>query len=259
MLLLVGTFTDPADIERAITTQVQGLVGQAGAEQVRTIIVHSRRTSLSASVTAVIGGVALLLGATTAFAQLQDALNKVWEVKPDPRRGQIGGFLMKRVFSFGLVLALGFLLLVSLSVSAALVAFSGVVTARLGVPAALVEAVNWLFSLVVITALFAVMFKYLPDARIAWRHVWVGALGTALLFVAGRTVIGYYLGRSDPGSAYGAAGSLAIVMIWVYYSSMILLSGAEFTRVWSERKGDDVKPEAHAVEVVEEEHAVRRG
>ena len=110
-----------------------------------------------------------------------------------------------------------------------------------------------------VAGLFAVMFKFLPDARIAWADVWVGALGTALFFMLGKSAIGLYLGRSDPGSAYGAAGSLAIVLIWVYYSSMLVLYGAEFTRVWTERYRGGVKPEPGAVEVVQEEHAVQRG
>jgi membrane protein len=259
LLLLVGTFTDAAGVERAITAQVGGLIGQAGADQVRTIIVNAHKTYVDTSLAAILGVVALLLGATTAFAQLQDALNKVWEVKPDPRVGQIQGFLAKRVFSFGVVLALAFLLLVSLGLSAALSAFGSVITSRIGAPAALLEVVNSVFSFAVVTALFAVLFKLLPDAKIAWRDVWVGALGTALLFVLGKIVIGYYLGRTDPGSAYGAAGSLAVVLIWVYYSSMIMLSGAEFTRVWSNRKGQKVKPEPGAVQVVQNEHTVARG
>src|SRR5215208_5747184 len=203
LLLLVGTIVDPQDVERAITTQVQGLIGRGGADQVRTIIAHVRQTYIDTSVAAVLGAVALFLGATTAFGEL--------------------------------------------------------VIARLGASGVLLLSANWLVSLAVITEIFAVMFKLLPDAKIAWREVWVGAIGTALLFALGRAVIGYYLGRTDPGSAYGAAGSLAVVMIWVYYSSMIVLSGAEFTRVWTDRVRGGAKPEPGAVEVVEEEVPVQRG
>jgi membrane protein len=259
LLLLVGTIVDPQDVERAITTQVQGLIGRGGADQVRTIIAHVRQTYIDTSVAAVLGAVALFLGATTAFAQLQDALNRVWNVKPDPTSNQIRNFVVKRVFSFGVVLALGFLLVVSLGVSAGLAAFGELVIARLGASGVLLLIANWIVSLAVITGIFAVMFKLLPDAKIAWRDVWVGAIGTALLFALGRAVIGYYLGRTDPGSAYGAAGSLAVVMIWVYYSSMIVLSGAEFTRVWTDRVRGGAKPEPGAVEVVEEEVPVQRG
>ncbi|MFL5574786.1 MAG: YihY/virulence factor BrkB family protein [Gemmatimonadaceae bacterium] len=259
LLLLVGTVTDPAQVERSITTQVGGLIGRAGAEQVGTILAHTRQSYANQSATAVLGVVALIFGATTAFAQLQDALNRVWEVKPDPTRNELKTFLAKRIFSFGVVLAVAFLLLVSLALSAGLAAFGELLTARLGAPKALLQAGNYVVSFVVVAALFAVMFKLLPDARIPWRDVRAGALLTALLFVVGKSVIGYYLGRTDPGSAYGAAGSLAVVLIWVYYSSMIVLYGAEFTRVWSERFGRGVKPERGAVQVVQEERAVQRG
>jgi membrane protein len=259
LLLFVGGFADPQEVERAITEQAGGLVGRAGGEQVRVILAHARQTYVDRSAAALVSVAAVLFGATTAFAQLQDALNKVWSVKPDPRRNEIQNFLAKRVFSFGVVMAVAFLLLVSLALSAALAAFGALVTGGLGAPAVLLQWANELFSFVVIASLFAVMFKLLPDARIAWSDVWAGALATALLFVLGKNVIGFYLGRTDPGNAYGAAGSLAVVLIWVYYSSMILLFGAEFTRGWAERYGSGVKPEKGAVEVVEEEHAVQRG
>jgi membrane protein len=242
-----------------MTEQAGGLVGRAGGEQVRVIIAQTRQSYVDQSAAAALSIAAVLFGATTAFAQLQDALNRVWSVKPDPRRNEIQNFLAKRVFSFGVVMAIAFLLLVSLAMSAALAAFGALATSRLGVPEALLASVNWVLSFVVIALLFAVMFKLLPDAEIAWADVWAGALTTALLFVLGKNVIGYYLGRTDPGGAYGAAGSLAVVLIWVYYSSMILLFGAEFTRGWAERYGRRVKPESGAVEVVEQEVAVQRG
>jgi membrane protein len=259
LLLLVGTITDPAAVERTITTQVGGLIGRAGADQVRTIIAHTNQSYTNRSGTAIFGVATLIFGATTAFAQLQDALNKVWGVKPDPTRNELKTFLAKRVFSFGVVLAVAFLLLVSLVVSAALSAFGDLLTARLGAPRVVLQVVNWVLSFAVVAALFAVMFRLLPDAHIAWRDVRAGALLTALLFVLGKSVIGLYLGSTDPGSAYGAAGSLAIVLIWVYYSSMIVFYGGEFTRVWTERFGTGVKPERGAVKVVQEEHAVQRG
>jgi membrane protein len=258
LLLLVGTITDRVAVERAITDQVGGVIGRAGADQVAVILESSRQTP-DPSLTAILSGVTLLFGATTAFAQLQDALNRVWSVKPDPTRGQIRTFLVKRVFSFGVVLAVAFLLLVSLALTAALAAFGSLVTARLGVPASLLQTTNSVVSFVVVAGLFAVMFRLLPDARIAWADVWPGALGTALLFVLGKGVIGAYLGRSDPGNAYGAAGSLAVILIWVYYLSMILLYGGELTRAWAEQYGRGVKPERGAVQVVEEERAVQRG
>jgi membrane protein len=259
LLALVGTFADPLEVQRAITTQIGGLIGQAAAGQVRTIIENAQQTAGGTSLAAGLGIAAVLFGATTAFAQLQDALNRAWGVKPDPKRGQVQNFLAKRVFSFGVVLAVAFLLLVSLVLTTALAAFGDLLTTRLAAPDALLSAANWLVSFVIVAALFAAMFKLLPDARIAWTDVWFGALGTALLFVLGKSAIGYYLGRADPGSAYGAAGSLAIVLIWVYYSSMIVLFGAELTRVWAERYGSGVRPSKGAVEFVEVEHEVQRG
>lgn len=259
LLSLVGMVADPLQVQRAITTQVGDLIGHAGAEQVRTIVENAQRSVVDQSAAAALSVAALIFGATTAFAQLQGALNRAWDVKPDPRRNQLREFLAKRVFSFGVVLAVAFLLLVSLSLSAMLATAGDLLGARLGAPAVALQAVNWVVSFVVVATLFAAMFKLLPDARIAWRDVWAGALATALLFVVGKTVIGLYLGRTDPGSAYGAAGSLAIVLIWVYYSSMIVLFGAELTRQWADRYGSGVRPERGAVEVVTEEREVQRG
>jgi membrane protein len=259
LLNLVSAVADPAEVRRAIATQVGALIGRAGAEQVQTIVEHAQRSVVDQSAAAVLSVLAVIFGATTAFAQLQGALNRVWEVKPAPGTNQLRDFLAKRVFSFGVVLVVAFLLLVSLALSAGLAAAGDLLTARLGAPAALLEAGNWVVSFVVVAALFAAMFKLLPDAKIGWRDVRVGAAATALLFVLGKTVIGVYLGRTDPGSAYGAAGSLAIVLIWVYYSSMLVLFGAELTRQWTERYGAGVRPERGAVHVVEEEREVRRG
>lgn len=259
LLMLVGFVTDPAEVQRAITTQAGGLVGKAGGEQVRTILEHARQTDVDPSITAVLGLLALTFGATTAFAQLQAALNRAWGVKPDPLRGQVRNFLMKRVFSFGVVVTVAFLLLVSLSATAMLGAVSERLTGGLNAPAVLIETGTAVLSFLLVAVLFAMMFKYLPDARVAWRDVRVGAVGTALLFVLGKTAIGLYLGSHDPGTAYGAAGSLAVILIWVYYTSMIVLLGAEFTRVWAQRHGRAVMPEKGAVAFVEEERRVVEG
>ena len=259
LLTLVGMVADPVEVQRAITTQVGSLIGRAGADQVATIIANARQSVADQSLAAVLSVLAVIFGATTAFAQLQGALNKAWGVKPDPKRNQLRDFLAKRVFSFGVVLVVAFLLLVSLALTTALAAAGTMLTARLGALPAVLEAINWVVSFVVITALFAAMFKLLPDARIEWHDVRLGALATALLFVLGKSAIGFYLGRTDPGSAYGAAGSLAIVLIWVYYTSMIVLFGAELTRQWAVRYGRGVRPVHGAVEVVEQEVEVKRG
>jgi membrane protein len=223
------------------------------------IIAHARQGDGTASLGTLVSVLALAFGATASFAQLQNALNRIWRVKPDPRRNQLHVFFVKRIFSFGIVVTLTFLLLVSLALSTALNAVATRLTGRIGAMAAVLEVATSIGGFVLIAALFAVMFRYLPDARIGWRDVRAGAVGSALLFVLGKSVIGYYLGSSDPGKAYGAAGSLAIVLLWVYYTSMVLLMGAEFTELWAERYGRGIVPERGAIAYVEEERKVKTG
>jgi membrane protein len=259
LLLIVGAVMDPREVQRAILTQAADLIGRAGAEQIRTIIEHAREVDVNRPAAAALSIFAVALGATASFGQLQGALNKIWGVKPDPKRGQIRNFLAKRIFSFGVVLGVAFMLLVSLAFSAILSALGQRLTRSLGVPEAVLQFTDWAVSFAALSAVFAAMYRFLPDARIAWTDVWVGAVASALLFVVGKSVIGYYLGDTDPGSAYGAAGSLAVVLIWVYYTSMVLLFGAVVTRVWAERYGSGVRPERGAVEVMEVERQVQRG
>jgi membrane protein len=182
-------------------------------------------------------------------------------VAPDPDKGGIKQFLLKRVFSFGMILSVAFLLLVSLVLSAALTAFGGALGAMLpdGISATLLQVLNQVLSVVVIAVLFAALFKVLPDARIAWRDVWVGGAVTAVLFVVGKFLLGLYLGQSNPGQAFGAAGSLAVLLVWIYYSSMILLFGAEFTQLWAERRGQGIAPERGAMRVVRQRKELREG
>lgn len=258
-LIIVGAAMDPREVQRAILTEVTDLIGRAGAEQIRTIIEHARRVDVNRPAAAALSILAVAFGATASFGQLQGALNQIWKVKPDPKRSQIRNFLAKRVFSFGVVIAVAFLLLVSLVLSAVLVAAGERLTRNLGLPEVLLQFTDWAVSFAMLSAIFAGMYRLLPDARIAWPDVWVGAVASALLFVVGKAVIGYYLGDTDPGSAYGAAGSLAVVLIWVYYTSMVVLFGAVVTRVWAERYGRGVHPERGAVEFVEVERAVERG
>ena len=259
LLLLIGTVMDAGDVQRAILTQTTDLIGPAGAEQIRTIIEHARQVDVNKPTAALLSILAVALGATASFGQLQSALNEIWGVRPDPKRGQIRNFLAKRIFSFGVVLGVAFLLLVSLAFSAVLSAVGQRLTRNVGVPEAILQFTDWAISFAALSAVFAAMYRFLPDARIAWTDVWVGGVASALLFVVGKSVIGYYLGDTDPGSAYGAAGSLAVVLIWVYYTSMVVLFGAVVTRVWAERYGSGVRPERGAVEVVEVEREVQHG
>ena len=259
ILSLVGKFADPQQVQRAIVGEVSDLIGTAGAAQVAAIIGNASRSQDAASVATIVSVFVLILGATGLFAGLQGALNKAWGVKPDPSRNQIRVFLVKRVFSFGILITVAFLLLVSLALSTVIAAISDALTTQFGIPPVVLQIATAVGSFLIIALLFAVMFRYLPDARISWRDVRAGAIGTALWFVLGRTLIGLYLGRSDPGSVYGAAGSLALVLIWVYYTSMVVLFGAEFTKLWAQRYGKGIVPVEGAIAYVEEERSVAKG
>jgi membrane protein len=261
LLLILGTFVDPQDIKGQLEVQMGSLMGPTATEQIRSILAQLHQPGSGNALATVLSIGGLVLGATGAFGQLQAALNRAWEVTPDPKQGGLKGFVIKRLFSFGMILSVAFLLLVSLILSAALSAFGGALGNMLpeGVSTTLLQIVNLIISFVVITALFAAIFKVLPDAKVGWGDVWVGAAVTALLFVVGKFLIGFYLGRSNPGQAFGAAGSLAVLFVWVYYSSMILLFGAEFTQAWVERNGGSIAPERGAVRVVEQTQHVRDG
>jgi membrane protein len=243
ILLLAGTLLDPNDVRGGLERQIEALIGPAGGEQVRAMLLHAERPG-GGPLPTLIGIGAILFGATGAFVQLQGALNRAWEVEPDPAQGGFKNFVLKRVMSFGMILTIAFLLLVSLAVSAALTAFGGTMQRYLpeGLSATILQALNLGLSLAVITMLFALMYKVVPDATIRWRDAWVGAVATALLFSAGKFLIGLYLGKSNPGEAYGAAGSLALLFLWIYYSSLIVLFGAELTQAWAERHGRVVPP-----------------
>ena len=249
ILLLVGAVMDPQDVQGSLESNLQSLMGPRAGQTIRTILEHSQLPGSRGLIATVIGVGALILGAAGVFGQLQVALNRTWGVKPDPAQGGIKSFVLKRVFTFGMILALAFLLLVSLILSTVLAAFGGALGRWLpaGFSATLLQAINFAISFGVIALLFGAMFRVLPDARIRWRDVWVGATVTAFLFVVGKTLIGIYLGHSNPGQAFGAAGSLALLLVWIYYSSMILLFGAEFTQVWADQRGAGVTPERGAV------------
>jgi membrane protein len=257
LIMLAGLAWDPQDVQGAIEVQIASLIGPQGAGQIREMLANADRPTGGIKIATVLGIAALIFGATGAFVQLQTALNDAWQVEPDPKQGGVRNFITKRIFSFGLVLAIAFLMLVSLSLAAMLSALGD--AAGGGLSETILLVVNFVVSFAVITGLFAAMFKVMPDAEIAWRDVWVGAIVTALLFVVGKFVLGFYLGRSDPGSAFGAAGSLALVFIWVYYASMILLFGAEFTEAWAEEHGGGIRPEKGATRVVEQKKRVRPG
>ncbi len=254
VLRLTSLFLDPSDVQGEVEKQISNLIGSQGTEAVRSMLEHVNSSPGSGLAGTLLGLAAILLGATGAFIQLQSALNRAWGVGPDPQRGGVKSFLSKRIVGLGVILVVAFLLLVSLVVSAAISAFGDYVASLFpnAISSVFLQAMNFGISLVVIGLLFAGIFKFLPDAILEWRDVSVGALFTAVLFVVGKTLIGLYLGNSDPVSAYGAAASLAIVFVWIYYSSMIILIGAEFTQVWASNFGTEIRPEANAVRVVRE-------
>jgi membrane protein len=252
ILMIVGSFVSRDTVSTALSGQIGGMIGSEGARTIQTMITQAKQPG-GGVVATILGLAAVVLGATGAFMQLQTALDRAWEVKPDPGSGGIRNFILKRVLSLGMVLGIAFLLLVSLALSAALSAVGSAIGALIpGASAVVVGVLQTLISLAVITLLFAAIFKVLPDAVIAWRDVWVGALVTGLLFEVGKWGIGLYLGHSNPGKAYGAASSLAVILVWIYYTAMIVLFGAEFTQTWAVRRGAGIRPEEGAVRVSED-------
>jgi membrane protein len=243
--IAIAGFVFGAEAARGeIVDQIQGLVGRDGARAVQAMLQGAAKRS-SGILATIVGLVTLVVGATGVFLELQAALNGIWRVKPKPSTG-IMGVLRQRLISFGLVVGVGFLLLVSLLVSAALAALGKFLGSYMPGYAVLGQALNVLLSLAVITLLFAMVYKVLPDVELAWRDVWVGGLVTAGLFSIGKLVIGLYLGTSSTASTYGAAASVIVLLLWVYYSSQIVLLGAEFTRAYVDRCGRTPQPMAHA-------------
>ena len=230
--------------EGHIIGQIQGFVGEDSARAIQGMLEHARTPSTGLIATGV-ALVTLLFGASGVFAQLQEALNIVWGVEAKPGLGIIQT-LKARFISFVTVLGTGFLLLVSLVLSAGLAAMGDTLEALLLAPEAMLQAINFFVSFVVITLLFAMIYRVLPDVAIQWNDVWVGAGITSLLFTLGKFLIGVYLGKSQVGLAYGAAGSLIVVLLWVYYASQIFLFGAEFTAVYAASHGSRLQPEEKA-------------
>ncbi|HET6610640.1 MAG TPA: YihY/virulence factor BrkB family protein [Kofleriaceae bacterium] len=245
VLAVVGAMWGAAAAQGELLARVQDLVGQQGAEVFRTVIA-SAGGGRQQGVMAIVGVGAMLLAATAVFAQLQDSLNIVWSVRPKPGRGW-WIYLRRRLLSLAVILLLGALLLCSLLATAAVSVVSATVAREVPGGYLLWRLINIALTLAVFSTLFAVLFKVLPDAAIAWRDAWLGGALTAALFTIGKELLAMYLSRAAVGSAYGAAGSLVILLVWIYYSAIMLFVGAEVTEVAARRFGRGVWPKANAV------------
>jgi len=231
--------------QNQIVAALQGVIGQESAQAVQGVVENASKQPKTGIVSTVVGVVALIFGAGGVVGQLQISLNKVWGVAPKPGQG-VWGFIRQRFLSFAMVLGIGFLLLVSLAVSAFVTGVTTWMGGLLGGVQFIIHALDLLVSFVFITALFAMIYKFLPDVHIQWRDVWIGAVITSLLFTIGKFLIGFYIGSSAVSSTYGAAGSLITVLLWVYYSSLIVFLGAELTQVYATEYGSGVAPTENA-------------
>jgi len=249
LLAIVGAIFrhDPAGGSNKITQQMSYFLDPSALQVVQSIAQSASQPGKS-TIATIIGIALALFGASGVFGQLQDALNTIWGVKAKPGRG-IWGFLRNRFLSFAMVAGICFLLLVSLAMEALLKGFSHYVQSVLPGGTVVALTVYLIFDFGVVVLLFAMIFKFLPDVKIQWRDVWIGAVMTAILFGVGKWLLGLYLGSGAAGSAYGAASSLITLLLWVYYSSQILLFGAEFTQVYAARAGRAFKPSEYAVRV----------
>ena len=248
MISLAGIFFGRDAIQGQVFGEINGLIGNEAAAQIQEII-KNMELSGKTTTAVVIGGITLIIGATSVFVDIQESINIIWKVKAKPKRGWLK-LVTDRLLSSSLIVGLGFLLIVSLLVNGALLALSGWLKNYFpDVTLIVFQIVNIVISFMVIMTLFGVIFKVLPDAKISWKDVRSGAFFTACLFMLGRLLIGIYINYTSTGSAYGAAGSLIVILVWVYYTAAILYFGAEFTRVYAEYTGARIEPADYAVYV----------
>jgi Predicted membrane protein len=246
IIFLCGIFFARDAVQGNIYRQIEGFVGPDAAIQLQQIIKNAAITGKS-HIAAIIGFVTLLIGATSVFAEIQDSINMIWGLKPKPKMG-IVKYLLTRVLSFGVIASLGFLLLVSLAITALIETLNTRMKAAFPDVAVVVfYIINLLITFGVTTVLFAVIFKVLPDAKIKWRDVMAGSIATAFLFMIGKFLISLYISKSNVGSTYGTAGSLVVLLLWIYYSSFILYFGAEFTKSYALKFGSHIVPNEYAV------------
>ncbi len=239
-LAIAGALFGEDAARRQLFAQVHGLIGKEGSDAIQAIIASAHKPAAGWWATA-LALVTLFVGATGVFVELQDALNTIWQVQRKPG-ATLRNFIRDRLLSFAMVLAIGFLLLVSLVISAALTALGQYMDGFISTQTRVGQVLNFAISFGLITLLFAMIFKFLPDVKVSWRNTWLGAAFSALAFNLGKYLLGFYLARSSVSSAYGAAGSLVVILMWVYYSSQTLFLGAEFTRAYTKFSGERVKP-----------------
>lgn len=252
IISLAGLFFGQEAAEGSIYYQLNGLLGADAAKQIQDII-NNIQESESTTTGAIVGGIILLIGATGVFTEMQDSINYIWSVKAKPKKSWLK-YLTNRLLSFSIVIGMGFLLLVSLVINAVLNAISARLTRIFpNSDIDLFTSLNMIILVVTITGLFAVIFKLLPDATISWRDAWIGSVLTAALFLLGKTGISYYLGRANLGVTYGTAASIVIILIWVYYSALILYFGAEFTKMYAIQAGEGIRPKETAVFIIKSE------
>lgn len=246
IIVIAGYFFGEDAVSRELSAQISDMIGKESARSVEMMVANAAETG-SSTLAMLMGIGFLLFGATTVFYHLQVSLNRIWGVMPKPKQAFLK-YLKDRLLSFGLVLIVGFLLLMSLMVTTLLAILGDWLTEYWPqITSPLVSIINKSISLLVPSVLFALMFKILPDAIIRWRSVWIGAIITAILFAIGQWGLSVYFGKTDPASVYGAAGAIILILIWVSYVAMILLFGAEFTRQWANKFGHGIKPKGTAV------------
>lgn len=252
IISLAGLFFGQEAAKGSIYFQLNGLLGADAAKQIQDII-NNIQQSESSTTGAIVGGIILLIGATGVFTEMQDSINYIWSVKAKPKKSWLK-YLTNRLLSFSIVIGMGFLLLVSLVINAVLNAISARLTRIFpDSDIDLFTSLNMIILVVTITGLFAAIFKLLPDATISWKDAWIGAVLTAALFLVGKTGISYYLGRANLGVTYGTAASIVIILIWVYYSALILYFGAEFTKMYAIQAGEGIRPKETAVFIIKSE------
>ena len=242
IMTLAGYFFGRDAVNHQVAAQFTSTMGAETAKQIQDMIIQATKLKNTVLAT-IIGLVTILIGATGVFAEFQNALNIIWEVKADPKKSGIWEIIKIRLFSFGLIVSIAFLLIVSLLISALISAFGNWLTNHFSDSFLVVlQLLNSGLSLFILAILFALMFKFLPDAKIKWKHVWIGSFVTAFLFEIGKFGLGFYFGKANPGTGYGAAGSVILILLWVTYTSMIVFLGAEFTHAYANMFSGKVGP-----------------